>query len=120
MPPPASRRNRAGATLTEITKDFGCARDTARRHVVLAGIPLRDDRATWRTARPKPSATPRPGIDTARIAALYTASSTVKEIANQHGTLITVSDAHARAGAAGPGALFTLRFPLAATTGSIA
>jgi two-component system sensor histidine kinase TctE len=44
----------------------------------------------------------------------------VKEIANQHGTLITVSDAHARAGAAGPGALFTLRFPLAATTGSIA
>jgi two-component system, OmpR family, sensor histidine kinase TctE len=45
----------------------------------------------------------------------------VKEIANQHGTAIAVSDAHPRGGAAGglgPGALFTLRFPLAATTGT--
>lgn len=42
----------------------------------------------------------------------------VKEIATQHGTAVTVSDARARSTSAGagqgPGALFTLRFPLAA------
>jgi two-component system sensor histidine kinase TctE len=46
----------------------------------------------------------------------------VKEIANQHDTTVTVSDAHARAGdapAQGPGALFTLRFPRATTTGTV-
>jgi two-component system sensor histidine kinase TctE len=47
----------------------------------------------------------------------------VKEIANQHNTTVAVTDAHTRTGAPpaqGPGALFTLRFPLAATTGSTA
>jgi len=47
----------------------------------------------------------------------------VKEIANQHGTSVTVSDAFARGGAGGmqtPGALFTIRFPLVATTGAAA
>jgi two-component system sensor histidine kinase TctE len=47
----------------------------------------------------------------------------VKEIANQHDTTVTLSDAHARAGdaaAQGPGALFTLRFPALTTTGTAA
>jgi two-component system sensor histidine kinase TctE len=41
----------------------------------------------------------------------------VKEIAQQHGTTVTVTDAHARSGLVGAqsaGALFTLRFPLVA------
>jgi len=46
----------------------------------------------------------------------------VKEIATQHGTTVTVTDAHARsaeAAAQGPGALFTLRFPLATSAGTV-
>jgi two-component system, OmpR family, sensor histidine kinase TctE len=43
----------------------------------------------------------------------------VKEIASQHGIVVTISDSRARSTAAGaghgPGALFTLRFPLVAT-----
>jgi two-component system, OmpR family, sensor histidine kinase TctE len=41
----------------------------------------------------------------------------VKEIASQHGSTVTITDARTRSSAAaqqGPGALFTLRFPLAA------
>jgi two-component system sensor histidine kinase TctE len=47
----------------------------------------------------------------------------VKEIAIQHDTTVTVTDANARTGdapAQGPGALFTLRFPRATTTGTVA
>jgi len=47
----------------------------------------------------------------------------VKEIANQHNTTVTVTDANVRVGEAlaqGPGALFTLRFPRATTTGTVA
>jgi two-component system sensor histidine kinase TctE len=46
----------------------------------------------------------------------------VKEIATRHGTAVTVTDAHERNGdspAQGPGALFTLRFPLATTSGTV-
>jgi two-component system sensor histidine kinase TctE len=47
----------------------------------------------------------------------------VKEIASHHGTAVTVSDANARGGelgTRGPGARFTLRFPLAAAAGTTA
>lgn len=47
----------------------------------------------------------------------------VKEIASHHGTVVTVTDAKARSGESGsrgPGARFTLRFPLAAATGTTA
>jgi two-component system sensor histidine kinase TctE len=47
----------------------------------------------------------------------------VKEIASHHGTAVTVSDANARSGelgTRGPGARFTLRFPLAAAAGTTA
>lgn len=72
----------AGSTLAQITEDFGCARNTARRHVQLAGIELRDDRSTFQHARRQRQVTaPTGSADAARIVELYTAGATVKEVA---------------------------------------